>query len=151
MLRELAVILLCIWLAVRLRRHLAKEGQDGDAWDLAKKSLRLGTLIVTVPLLGFFGVERYIHGAGFPALFSFLVCSGITALVFIGTGVEFTGNILIDATIVSAGFTFACFTVVNGLPGVMARATGGSLCCWCLACIGAGLVVRAFLWALEGD
>ena len=151
MLLELTSVIACLWLATRFRRWTGQGENENNAWERAKRSMRWGVLIVTLPMLCFFGIVRYLHGAGFPTPFMFLLCSGLSALIFTGTRMEFTGNILFDTFFMSVVFTFACFTVVNGLPAALNMASGKTLCLWFLACTGAAFIVRAVMWALEGE
>jgi len=151
MILEILSVLLCLWLAARLGRRRETGDEGPTRWALAKRSLRWGVVLVTVPLLGFFGVVRFMNGAGIPSVFSLILCTGITALVVLGAEVELTGNVLLDCLLVSAGLVGACFTVVNGVPVALAAMNGSNLCRWMLLCIGAAFVVRIFLWLFQED
>jgi hypothetical protein len=141
-------IMLCLWLAVRLRRR-SVTGRGPDPWELARRSLRLGTLIVTCALLGFLGVVRFRAGEGIPSAFSVILCTGLTSLVMLGSPPEVTGNVIVDGVGISALIVGACFAVLNGVPAALALASGPNVALWLLACIGAGIAVRAVLWAIE--
>lgn len=142
--------MICLWLATKvLGRRYTVEG-DSSPWVLAKRSLRWGALIVTVPLLVYFGINRYINGMVMTSVFSFVFCTGVTALLMMGMRVEFTGNVIIDCLLLSAGFVAACFTVVNGVPVVLGLLNARNLGLWSLLCIGMAFVVRTILWMIEG-
>jgi hypothetical protein len=149
MIRDIVSIMLCLWLAVRLRRRSA-GGQGPDPWELARRSLRLGTLIVTCALLGFLGVMRFRAGEGIPSAFCVILCTGLTSLVMMGSPPELTGNVIVDGVGLSALIVAGSFVVLNGVPAALALATGPGVSLWLLACIVAGIAVRAVLWVLEG-
>jgi hypothetical protein len=149
MIRDILFIMLCLWLAVRLRRRSA-GGQGPDPWELAGRSLRLGTLIVTGATLGFLGVMRFKTGEGIPSALSVILCTGLTSLVMMGSPPELTGNVVVDGVALSALIVAASFAVLNGVPAALALASGPSVSLWLLACIGAGIAVRAVIWAIEG-
>lgn len=148
---ELASILLCLWLAVRLRRKESGGEGEPNPWALARRSLRWGVLIVTLPLLGYFGALRYADGQGGPSAFSVVMCVGLTSVVVMGSPMEVTGNIIIDCVLVSAGIVAGCFTVLNGLPVALANLNAPNMCRWCVTCTVASMLARLFLWITEGS
>ena len=148
---ELASILLCLWLAVKVRRRQSDDKSKPDPWVLARRSLRWGVLLVTLPLLGYFGALRYADGQGGPSAFSVIMCTGLTSLVMMGSPLEVTGNIIVDCILVSAGIVTCCFTMLNGLPVALASLNAVNLCRWCVACTVAAMLVRLFLWITEGN
>ena len=151
MIFELASILLCLWLAVRLRRKESGGEGEPDPWALVRRSLRWGVLLVTLPLLGYYGALRYADGQGGPSAFSVVMCTGLTSLVVMGSPHEVTGNVIIDCVLVSAVIVAGCFTVLNGLPVALSNMTAPNLCRWCVACTGAAIIVRLFFWITEGS
>ncbi|RKY12745.1 MAG: hypothetical protein DRP65_00045 [Planctomycetota bacterium] len=151
MVLEIVTLLVCLWLAIKVRRRPGAVDGRPNPWVLAKQSLRWGIVLVTVPLLGYFGVVRFMHGAGIPSAFSLVLCTGITALVMMGMEVELTGNILVDCLLVSIALVAASFTVVNGVPLVLVHLSGANLCRWVLACVAAAMLVRVWLWIIKGD
>lgn len=150
MLLELVSILICLWVAVKLRQWQPVGEDKQTPWTLAKRSLRWGAVAVTVPMLGYFGVVRYMHGLGIPSVFVFTLATGLTALVMIGAEVELTGNILIDYLLVSAGLAAGVFTIFNGLPVAWGLVNAANMCRWSLLCVGAALPVRVSLWIVKG-
>jgi hypothetical protein len=150
MVLEFISLLVCLWVATKVRGRPYADDRQTSSWALAKRSLRWGTLLVTVPLLACLGAVRYVHGAGVPSAFAFLLCTGVTALVMLGCKLEITRNLLLDCLIVSTGLTAACFTVVNGIPVAVARMNAASFCAWSLACVGAAVVVRTKMWISGG-
>ena len=151
MVHQIVALLFCIYLATRLRPRLGQgKGQPGP-WALARRSLRWGIVLVTVPVLGYFGVMRYVNGQGIPSTFWVVVCTGITALVMMGSKVEFTGNVVVDSMFLSAGLVGLCFSVINGVPVAIAYLNAENLCRLILACICAAILVRAIMWVTKGS
>jgi hypothetical protein len=148
MLGDLFSILLCLWLAARLRRGIGAE-QGPGAWEYATRSMRWGMLLVTVSMLGYFGVLGYVKDRNFPSALSLILCTGLTALVVMGSGLEITGNVIVDAVIMALGLACGCFTVINGLSDFLEWLNTPNLIRWLLACIGIALVVRAIFWLRE--
>jgi len=146
---EIMALLLCLRVATRLRERSPAGDDVPSAWALARQSLRLGVVAVTVPLLGYFGATRYANEQGIPTAFSLVLCTGLTMLVMIGAAVEITGNILLDSLLISAVLVGVCLTVVNGTPEALARINGENLCHWSLACVGTAILVRAVFWATK--
>ena len=147
----LLTIIICLWMAKRLRRRTDEGRERPGAWFAGKRALRLGILLVTVPLLLFLGMVRFTHGAGLPSPFLFVVCVGLCTVVMIGFEFEITGNVLIDAVLVSAGLVACCLAVLNGIPGAMALVRRGGTGTWLLFCILMSVIVRAFIWLKEGN
>lgn len=143
-------IILCLLLAGRLSRGQNGNDVETDSWCLAKRSLRTGMLLVTVPLLGYFGLERYMNGTGIPSLYVLIVCIGLVSLVMTGAGIEISGNVVIDSLLVSGLLVAGCFTVINGIPEAARRLNVESFCSWFLACVISSIVVRAVIWAGKG-
>ena len=150
MLTELISVLICLWLAAKVlgKKHAVEA--ESSPCVLAKRSLRWGALVVTVSLLGYFGINRYMHGMVMTSVFSFVLCTGVTALLMMGMRIELMGNVLIDCLLLSAGFVAACFTVVNGVPVVLGLLNARNLGIWSLFCIGVAFVVRTIFWINEG-
>lgn len=150
MLTEIVVSILCLWAATKFRRKLDRSTQGKNAWDEAKVALRRGIMIVTIPMLGYFGIVRYLNGLGYPCIFTLILCTGLTAIVLMGAEMEITGNVIFDSILLALFLVCACFTIVNGFPEALARTSGENLCRWFLMCVLAAIFIRAFTWALKG-
>jgi len=150
MIKDLTSVILCIWLAKKLRGWSRGEVRKDDVWSLAKQSLKWGMIIVTVPLLEFFGIMSFIHGIGYPSIFSFSVCIGLITLLMLGCALEITGNVLIDSLLLSSILVISCFTLVNGIPVAWANLSQENLCRWFITSIFVSLFFRAALWIKEG-
>lgn len=149
MTRDVMWFLLCLWIASLLSRKGPKGNENPSAWQYAKRSLRWGVVLVTIPLLGYLGAVRFIQGVGIPSVFSLVLCVGITAVVLLGAKVRVSGNVVLDSLLLSTGLVAACFTVLNGLPEVRARLSAENVYFWFLACTCMALVVRTFFWIKE--
>jgi hypothetical protein len=143
--------LVCLWLAATLRGRSSPGDGRPSPWGLAKYSLRHGIMVVTVPILGYFGVVRFMQGLGIPSVFWFALATGLTALVMVGAEVELTGNILIDCLLLSFALVGAVFTVINGVPTALTLLDSANLCRWALLCVGAAILVRVALWIIRGN
>ena len=143
--------LICLMLAAGLRGKAGGASGGEGAWKLARRSLRWGMVVVTVPLMGYFGIERYAQGVGIPSPFAAVMCTGATALLLMGSEVEITGNIVVDAIVLSVLLVGCCFTVINGAPELVSRVTSENVCMWLLACMVAALLVRASIWVSKGQ
>lgn len=153
MILQILSVIICLWLSKRIRQAGSGNGNGWkqSPWSLARSSLKTGMLAVTVPLLGYLGVVRYMNGMGMPSPYLFVVCTGLACLVMMGAGVEITGNVIVDSLFLSGLLAGGCFTVVNGLPGAWSKMNWRTLSAWFLACICAAILARAVTWIKEDD
>jgi hypothetical protein len=147
---ELFLIFVCLWLSTKIRNRLSENGGQNDAWGFGKQALRWGALIVTVPLLAYFGITRFIRGEASLSLFAVLLGTGLAGVVLMGIGIEITGNVITDAILISISLVIVSFIILSGIPEALARISGENLCRWMLLCVVAAIIIRAFTWALKG-